>query len=168
MRFATLAPALAAALLAAGCAAATASGPAPATTAATPAWDSASFTMSSWGQPVTSWTIMADGSGTWSRSTPRDGNFADRETTSRTLPADAAAAGALAATLARLPATPPSGENCKERITDQPYGALTITIGGQVKQYRYDAGCLDRAYVRFINVLREADGQVARRGEASG
>ena len=168
MRFATFAPALTAALLAAGCAAATASGPVPATTAATPAWDSASFTMSSWGQPVTSWTVNADGSGTWSRSTPQGGNFMDRTTTTRALPADAAAATALAATLARLPATAPSGDDCKERITDQPYGALTITTGARVQEYRYNAGCLDRAYVRFINVLREADGQVARRGEAAG
>jgi hypothetical protein len=157
--------AVAAAALAGACAAAPTGTPASATSPAR-TWDAVSFTMNSWGQPLTAWTVNADGSGTWSESTPRNGNFTDRETTTRALAADASAAAALTAILAALPATPPTGDNCKERITDQPYGALTVTIGGRTKEYRYDAGCLDVGYVRFLNRLRAADELVAARGRA--
>lgn len=158
----------AAATLAAACAAAPASTATTQATSPARAWDAVSFTMSSWGQPITSWTVNADGSGTWSQSTPRNDNFTDRETVTRTLAADAAAAAALTPILAALPATPPTTDNCKERITDQPYGALTVTIGGRAKEYRYDAGCLDAAYVAFINRLRAANELVAARGRAAG
>jgi hypothetical protein len=158
--------AVAAAALAGACAAVPAGTPASATSPAR-TWDAVSFTMNSWGQPLTSWTVNADGSGTWSESTPRNGNFTDRETTTRTLAADASAVAALTPILAALPATPPTGDNCKERITDQPYGALTITIGSRTREYRYDAGCLDQGYAAFINRLRAADELVAARGRAA-
>ncbi len=123
--------------------------------------------MNSWGQPLTSWTVNADGSGTLSVSKPIAGNFLNRETTTTTLPADAAAAAALAQRIAALPATPPTGDGCRERITDQVYGALTITQSGGTKEYAYNAGCLDAPYARFIATLRQVDGLVAARGQAA-
>lgn len=132
-----------------------------------PAWSSVSFTMSSWGQPLTSWTVQADGSGTWSVSEPIEGNFLNRDTTTAALPADAAAAAALAERIAALPATPPTGDGCRERITDQVYGALVIAGPGGTKEYPYNAGCLDAPYARFIADLRGVDGLVAARGRAA-
>lgn len=137
-----------------------------ATTGTAPAWTSASFTMNSWGHPLTTWQVNSDGSGTWTESLPRNGQFNDRVTTTHTLPADPTAAAQLAARLASLPATAPSDEHCKERITDQPYGELTLTYAATVKQYRYNAGCLDAPYRRFLHQLRAANEQVAARGRA--
>lgn len=141
--------------------------PGPISQTITPAWTSASFTMNSWGHPLTAWTVNADGSGSWSESVPRNGQFNDRVTTTHTLPADPAAAAALAASLARLPGAAPSEEHCKERITDQPYGELTLTYPATAKAYRYNAGCLDAPYVRFLDQLRAANALVAARGRAA-
>lgn len=141
--------------------------PGPTSQITTPAWTSASFTMNSWGHPLTAWTVNADGSGTWSESLPRNGQFNDRVTTTHTLPADPAAAAALAASLARLPGAGPNDEQCKERITDQPYGELTVAYPTTIKEYRYNAGCLDAAYVRYLDQLRAANALVAARGQSA-
>lgn len=141
--------------------------PGPISQTTTPAWTSASFIMNSWGHPLTAWTVNADGSGSWSESVPRNGQFNDRVTTTHILPADPAAAAALAASLARLPGAAPNDEHCKERITDQPYGELTLTYPATTKEYRYNAGCLDAPYVRFLDQLRAANALVAARGRAT-
>lgn len=123
--------------------------------------------MNTWGQPVTNWTVNADGSGTWSVSEPKDGDYFNRETTTVSLPADNAAAAALAQGIAELPRTPPTGDGCRELITDQVYGALVIAQAAGAREYRYDAGCLDAPYVRFIATLQRVDGLVAARGRAA-
>ncbi|MXO73446.1 hypothetical protein [Alteraurantiacibacter buctensis] len=152
---------LAAPALLAGCATTPAQSEAP-------AWTSVSFTMNSWGQPLTSWTVQADGSGTWSVSEPKDGDYFNRQTITVSLPADAAAATALAERIAALPATPPTGDGCRERITDQVYGALFIAgSGGTTKDYAYNAGCLDAPYAQFIATIRDVNGLVLARGEAA-
>ncbi|MEO5707064.1 MAG: hypothetical protein ABIT10_00555 [Alteraurantiacibacter sp.] len=141
--------------------------PLPPTQTPAPAWTSASFTMNSWGHPLTAWTVEADGSGTWSESTPRNGQFNDRVTTTHALPADPQAAATLAASLSRLPGAAPDDTHCKNRVTDQVYGELTLSFGERVKQYRYNAGCLDAAYVRYVEQLRAVDELVAARGRAA-
>ncbi len=156
-----LLPATWAALLATAC-----TTPEPPMRTAMPAWTSASFTMGSWGHPLTAWQVNADGSGTWSESVPRNGQFNDRVTTTHALPADPAAAAALAASLARLPAASPD-EQCKNRVTDQVYGELTLTYSATVKHYRYNAGCLDAPYVRFMQQLSTANELVAARGRVA-
>jgi hypothetical protein len=123
--------------------------------------------MNSWGQPLTAWTVNADGSGRWSESLPRNGQFNDRVTTAHNLPADPAAATVLAASLAHLPGAAPSDERCKQRITDQPYGELTVAYGATAREYRYNAGCLDAFYVRYLDQLRAANELVALRGRAA-
>ena len=156
------------AILAAACT--TPSGPAlsPEASSATPQMAAETrFTMNSWGQPLAAWSVKPDGSGTWADSQPRNGNFTDRMIILHTLPADPAAAAALAQILARLPATPPTADGCRERITDQPYGELILPRSAGTTTYRYDAGCLDAPYAAYIQVLRQANEHVAARGRVA-
>lgn len=155
------------AVLSLGALAAACTTPAAISTPSAPAWTSASFTMNSWGHPLTAWTVSADGSGAWSESLPRNGQFNDRVTTTHVLPADPSAAAQLAASLARLPAASPDVGRCKDRITDQPYGELTLTYAATAKEYRYNAGCLDAPYVRYLDQLRAANELVAARGRTA-
>jgi hypothetical protein len=66
-------------------------------------WDLMAFEVKSWGRPVTSWRLLADGSGRW---------FAAGEHGYRQ----------VEAILSRLPEPIPDYDGCSNRMTDLPYG----------------------------------------------
>lgn len=127
-----------------------------------------SFEANSWGKPLTTWVISHDGTGTWTKAEPFSGKStpAVGETHSVTVPAGGLVR--LDAILSKLPDTPPSDDNCKNRVTDMPYGKLAFSGGGQggEKVYAFNLGCLDPAYRAFLDRLREADELVATWGRA--
>ena len=124
-----------------------------------------SFEMLSWGQPVSSWRLLADGSGSWTETERDQGASREAYRLARhDLGADEEAAGLLRALIEQLPFPAPPGDTCASFITDQPYGTLRLEKGASVLELSFNAGCMDASYKPFLEGLRAADGLVAKRG----
>lgn len=94
------------------------------------------FEVKSWGRPVKSWTLLADG-------------YRQVETV-----------------LSRLPDPIPDYADCANRMTDLPYGTLRLTRGATTVEIAWNSGCMDDAYRAFIATLKAADAAVADWGRA--
>lgn len=133
---------------------------ATATTPLTGPWDMVTFELNSWGKPVVSWIVTADGSGSWSET--KDGaSFSDYSVVVHEIAADKAHHEALAALLKRLPFPAPVTEGCKNFMTDAPYGRIRLTHGATTVELAYNAGCMDAPYVAYLDVLKAAESLVA-------
>ncbi|MCB2048595.1 MAG: hypothetical protein KDE32_10250 [Novosphingobium sp.] len=131
-------------------------------------WDMMAFEMKSWGEPVTSWRIMADGQGSWTetvRETP-DAPMGEYSLAWHEVTAGKGGFARLSAILSGLPDPAPAYRGCKSAITDQPYGTLRLTRGATTTEISYNAGCLDDDYVAFLDVLKAANLQVEEWGKA--
>lgn len=130
-------------------------------------WDMVSFEVKSWGHPVTSWTLLADGSGSWTEAVREDGAQPD----DYRLVWHEVAAGEdgyrqVERVLSRLPDPVPDYDDCTNRMTDQPYGTLRLTRGATTVEVAWNSGCMDDGYRVFIETLEAADTTVAARGRA--
>lgn len=132
------------------------------TKAPAPDWDMVAFEMRSWGEPVTSWRIMADGQGSWTETVRENPNapLGDHSLVWHELNADKDGVAKLFGILAALPQPAPSYRDCTDAISDQPYGNIRLTKGATTTEIAYNAGCLDDDYVAFLDVLRNANGLV--------
>ncbi len=128
-------------------------------------WDMVAFEVKSWGRPVTSWTLLADGSGSWTEAVRDEGAPPD----GYRLVWHEFAAGAdgyrqVEAILSRLPESIPDYDDCANRMTDLPYGTLRLTHGATTVEVAWNSGCLDDGYREFIGTLKAADTVVAHWG----
>jgi hypothetical protein len=138
-----------------------------------PGWINASYEVNSWGKPLGSWSISADGTGTWTRAEPFGGEGIPVVVETRAIVSPPGGLQKLDAILGRLPDVPPSDSNCRDHATDMPYGTLALSGGGQggAKEYAFDTGCLDPNYKHFIATLTQADalvGEWAKAGKLIG
>lgn len=145
---------LAASALLAACAPAAVAELAP---AAAPANAAIAFERKSWGKPVASWQVSADGEGryTVSRDAP-SGNFREYDLVTKRFsvaPQDYARLGALLA-----PAEAQAGRDvsCEVTITDLPYGTVRWERPGGPAELRYNLGCQSEEAKRVHSALYEA------------
>lgn len=125
------------------------------------------FEVSSWGRPVTSWRVLADGSGSWTETVTREGappgeydlvwhEFAAGEKGYRE----------VVTILSRLPDPAPDYDHCANSMTDQPYGKIRLTRGATTTEIAWNSGCMDDDYRAFMDTLKAADTAVAGWGRA--
>jgi hypothetical protein len=132
----------------AACTTADASSPAP-------RYDAIAFDINSWGRPLGSWEVHADG--TVRHHQTEGSGFGAHQIEHRDFTIDSAAYAKLAAMAAQLPEPRLSREECKERATDLPYGSLRLARAGAEEEIRFDTGCLDPNYRRFVSQLQAMD-----------
>ena len=141
-------------LLLAGC---TSHGVAPAGSPVS-APDGFAFEVKSWGAPVHSWTVRADGAATSIvRVSDRGGPFPPYALEHRrfALSTDATARlRSLAATIAR---PVPTDNGCEKRITDAAYGTLSLVHGDETEALAFYEGCFDAYYRPYIATLKAID-----------
>lgn len=131
-------------------------------------WDMVVFEMNSWGSPLSSWRILADGSGSWTETIREEGNsFGPYKLAWHEIESDIERSGELAQLLAALPEPAPDYEDCESRITDQPYGTIRLTRGSTTTEISWNAGCLDEDYAAFLDTLRTANELVEGWGHAA-
>lgn len=156
---------LAASLLVMSCSHASASTP---ESPPPPPWDMISFTMNSWGSPLTIWNILPDGSGGFAEAVHEEGAppIGPAPMAWHELPADAGQYAKLVAILERLPEEAPNAMECENFMTDAPYGTLRLTRGATTTEIAWNSGCMDDDYVAFMSVLGDANNLVGEIGKA--
>jgi hypothetical protein len=134
---------------------------------ATSAWDSVAFEMNSWGQPLASWTVFRGGGGNWVE-TVREGNttFGKYTLVVHQVEAGDRGYGALLGILRNLPRQAPDYEACRNSMTDMPYGTLRLTRGSTTTEIAWNAGCMDKPYVEFLDTLKSANELVGGWGKS--
>jgi hypothetical protein len=147
--------ALLATLLLAGCVSAPPQTPRP-------EYRAIAFAMNSWGRPIDSWDITADGRVRYVEAKSDAGApFGTYRLEHREFAVGPAGFARIAAIAASLPQPRPTGTGCKQRATDFPYGTLRLDGAEASETLTYDTGCRDGPYLDlFIAPLREMDAQV--------
>lgn len=125
------------------------------------------FEVKSWGRPVSSWRLLADGSGSWTETVAGSGGPPD----AYRLVWHEFAAGAdgyrqVEEILSRLPDPAPNYEDCSNYMTDAPYGTIRLTHGATTTEIAWNSGCMDENYRVFTDALKTADTVVAGWGRA--
>jgi hypothetical protein len=121
-------------------------------------WDLIAFEVKSWGQPVTSWRLLADGSGSWTEAIRDEGTpLGDYRLVWHEFAAGADGYQQVESILSRLPEPIPDYADCANRMTDLPYGTLRLTRGATTVEIAWNSGCMDDGYRTFIETLKAAD-----------
>lgn len=120
--------------------------------------DSIGFAISSWGRPIDSWEVHADGTAQHVKRVSDEGaSFRTYRLEYREFAVAPADFRRLAAIAAKLPQPRPTRDECEELATDMPYGTLSLSRGGRTEEVRFDVGCLDAPYKAFVGQLRAMD-----------
>lgn len=131
-------------------------------------WDSVVFTNSSWGRPVNSWQVNADGTGYWAETKSANGQpFGPYTVVFHDLAVGEDGVRKLALMMGDIPDPAPSTTGCKEFATDMNYGRLTIASGPALRSVDWNAGCHDAEYRLFMGQLVAADRLVEQWGRAA-
>lgn len=125
-------------------------------------FEAISFEVSSWGKPLQSWRIAADGTTEFRKSETLSG-FQHYRIDTRRLVLARADVARIASLLAVTQRHVGAGIACTERITDQPYGRVTWAVAGSSRQLAFDTGCLDTSARAPLEAIRAADALVAER-----
>jgi hypothetical protein len=129
-------------------------------------WTFVAFETRSWGKVLTSWTLLSDGSGGWSKSVELLGSVSG--STSREwheIQIDEAAQREIATIFNSLPSPIPDSNACRNFMTDMPYGTIRLTTGAVTTEIAWNAGCMDPQYRAFLDQLKAADTLVAEAGK---
>lgn len=130
-------------------------------------WDLIAFEVRSWGEPVTSWRLLADGSGSWTEAVRDDGApLGDHRLVWHEFAAGADGYRQVEAILTHLPDPIPDYAGCANRMTDLPYGTIRLTRGATTVEITWNSGCMDDSYRAFIETLKAADTVVTAWGRA--
>lgn len=133
-----------------------------------PVWETITFEAKSWGAPVSRWEYNANSGGVWIDVDDIEGLPIGNYTLAyHLLEADQARYLELEALVRQLPFPAPDFRACKNRINDLPYGTIRLTRGAMTTEIAWNSGCQDPDYVRFVDLLRQADQLVTAWGEAS-
>jgi hypothetical protein len=130
-----------------------------------PAPDAIAFEISSWGKPLVSWRIAADGRGTYTKS--EDGrDFQHYRLVTRRFVAGLNGFARLRAALAPAAGYARREVPCGPRMTDFPYGSVTWTSGRVERRVRFDTGCRSAEAKSVEAAISAADALVAKWGGA--
>lgn len=128
-------------------------------------WDLITFEVKSWGQPVTSWRLLADGSGSWTEAVRDDGApLGEYRLVWHEFAAGDDGYRQVETILSRLPDPIPDYDDCTNRMSDLPYGTLRLTSAATTIEIAWNSGCMDDGYRAFVETLQAADTAVARWG----
>jgi hypothetical protein len=123
--------------------------------------DSIAFHISSWGRPIDSWDVRADGTAHHAKMVSDAGApFGTYRLEHREFTIAADDFARLAAIAAKLPQPRLQRDDCEQRVTDFPYGALEISQSGTTETIAFDTGCQDAPYQAFFDQLRALDERV--------
>ncbi|MEA3038333.1 MAG: hypothetical protein QOE79_846 [Sphingomonadales bacterium] len=123
--------------------------------------DAIAFEVSSWGKPLISWRVAADGRGTYTKSEGgRD--FQHYRLVTRRFAAGRTAFAKLDAALTWAAGNADREVPCGSRISDFPYGTVTWTIGHETRRVRFDTGCQSAEAKRVEAAVSAADALVAK------
>ena len=120
-----------------------------------------SFRISSWGRPIDTWEVRADGSASHvTRVSDEGAPFQTYRLEHREFTITAEDYARVVALADELPQPRPSRDACEERVTDMPYGALELDSGGARESIAFDVGCRDAKYQAFVEQLHALDALV--------
>ncbi len=121
-------------------------------------FDAIAFEIKSWGRPIDSWEVHADGTASHVKMVSEQGaDFRTYKLEHRAFEVSAADYARLAAIGAALPQPRIGFRDCDLRATDMPYGTLRLTRGDEAESIAFDVGCQDAPYQRFVGQLRAMD-----------
>jgi hypothetical protein len=116
------------------------------------------FRISSWGRPIDSWEVRADGTARHATMVADEGApFGTYRLEHRAFTIAADDFARIAALAAALPQPRPQRDDCENRATDFPYGALELSRGGTDESISFDTGCHDAPYQEFVGQLQALD-----------
>jgi hypothetical protein len=131
------------------------------------ALESLSFESSSWGKPLSAWTIDSSGRGrhTASRAVP-SGGFRDYDLITRSF--DAGPSGYRRVEALLRPARAYAGAElpCRMEITDMVYGKVRWQGRGGARQVSFNLGCTSKAVAPLYGGFARADKLVERLAQA--
>lgn len=132
-------------------------------------WDFIEFEVKSWGSPISSWRIIPDGGGSWTKTVRPDGAAPNdpASTAWHEIPSNKANYTELIAILNELPAPAPNSEDCTNFMSDAPYGTLRLTKSATTTEIAWNAGCMDDDYIVFLDILKAADQHMRALGKAA-
>jgi len=131
------------------------------------AYEAIAFDISSWGRPIDSWEVRADGTASHVKMVQDEGApFRTYRLEHREFAVPPADFARLAGMAAALPRPRLDRADCKQRATDLPYGKLRLTQAGSAEDIAFDVGCLDAPYRAFVGQLRAMDAEVTKWAEA--
>lgn len=117
-----------------------------------------SFHISSWGRPIDSWEVRADGSASHVTMVSDEGApFGAYRLEHREFAITAEDFARVVAMADELPQPRLSRDACELRATDMPYGALELARGGASEEIAFDVGCRDEAYQVFVEQVHAMD-----------
>lgn len=130
-------------------------------------YDIVAFELKSWGVPIDSWSVSADGTGEWVETLRTEGQgFRDYHLARHPLHLTPAQVAQVVRAAAAVP--PPFDErSCKESVTDMPYGTLRLTRGGRTEELRFSNNCRDPGNLALIQRLQALDTLVSAWGKAA-
>jgi hypothetical protein len=121
-----------------------------------------SFRISSWGRPIDSWEVRADGAASLVTMVSDEGApFQTYRLEHREFTITADDFARVAALAGDLPEPRLSRDDCEQRATDMPYGAVELDRGGAHEEIAFDVGCRDERYQVFVGQLHAMDELVA-------
>jgi hypothetical protein len=132
-----------------------------------PALRSISVEMSSWGKPITSWTIGRDGEGRYAFSRGLAvGSFHDYDLVTKRFTISTADFAKVEALLAGARAYAGGEIPCSPQISDQIYGRIGWSEGGEPLGVEFDFGCVSPTAETIYRQLNDAHALVKALGEA--
>jgi hypothetical protein len=135
-------------------------------TAVSPPPERIALVLKSWGAPVHSWTVEADGTGTSvTRVSPSGSPWPPYALEHRRFVLPAASLARLQALVSAIPNPVPSDADCKDRITDAMYGTLSLTSGGVTGDLPFYGGCFDAYYAPYLKGVKAMDDLVQATAE---
>lgn len=124
--------------------------------------------MRSWGNVITEWSVSSSGDGFWSgQSGMAKAGGSVPPMIKHDLTVGPAKFRELEAMVRKLPSPAPNSSPCKQFMTDQPYGTIRMTSGATTTEIGWNAGCMDKTYLAFLNPLRAVNDTVKSWGEKS-
>ena len=125
------------------------------------------FEINSWGRPIDRWDVSADGTAHYVEAAFDEGaDFYTYRLEHREFTLAPTEWARLAALAAQLPQPRPDRADCKQRMTDMPYGTVRVSSGGTEQATAFDVGCRDKRYQAFVEQLRAMDALVAAQAKA--
>jgi len=130
-------------------------------------WSFIAFETKSWGEPLSSWRLLRNGGGSWTETIKAKGQrLGEYSIAWHEIEPNEQNYTAVERVLRRLPHPAPDFSECRNLVTDMPYGTIRLTSGATTIEISWNSGCMDESYRPFIDTLKEADAMVREWGKA--
>lgn len=144
------------AILLAMCGCQTNGAPEKATAVGQAAEPTLTFTLNSWGKPIQYWQVQPDGKGE-ARLYREGADFYSYTVERYHIDVTPEGYEGVRSALADVLSGKIKDVPCKNRMTDQAYGALEWTAAGAPGKFAFDTGCMDDGAAPIFKALHDAD-----------